>query len=663
MISIEAARDGFNLMFGGRRLLAHSRRSPCVEIGWSELSFAQRRGAFRLARRKSSWRPLKSFKVVENGPDFTAIDFEGLLRMAIRLEDGALRLSFARFDAGVELFRLRFQAWPGERVYGGGARLSRLDLKGLALPLWAEDRQGGGEGALSRAVGALRGYGPRPLSSRCPIPAFVSSRGYWLVLDSSARSELDFRRRGRGVIESWAVPREIVVGTAPDAPALLASLGSAVGKQPRLPSWAYDGAILGVSGGLESAKAAAGAALAAGAKLSSLVLEDRRVGGLVLRPSRPAGGAGASAAAGADPAELAQAAAAFCDRGIRLLGRADPFVSREGPRFEEARDAGFLVKDSKGEPYFLPVEGGQAAMVDLTDPGAAAWLKASLKRDFLGAGLSGWLADCGEQLPADALLASGEDPRKAHNRWPLLWARLCREAIDEAGRQGDALFLMRSGWLGSTRYLPSLWIEPSRARDSRGGGLRGALLAALSLGLSGVGCCHVEAAPPSEKGRRGLEAAARILEQAAFSPLLRLRSGGQGRASDPDFLPRFARMSEAYAALKPYHLATAEEYQAGGLPAIRHPYVHYEGEAGLHLRAGQYLYGRDLLVAPAPGPGRESTELELPDDEWVHLWSSRRFRGGSVTVESPLGFPAVFYRAASGFAPLFDALRRTTRRA
>ena len=247
MISIEAARDGFNLMFGGRRLLAHSRRSPCVEIGWSELSFAQRRGAFRLARRKSSWRPLRSFKVVENGPDFTAIDFEGLLRMAIRLEDGALRLSFARFDAGVELFRLRFQAWPGERVYGGGARLSRLDLKGLALPLWAEDRQGGGEGALSRAVAALRGFGPRPLSSRCPIPAFVSSRNYWLVLDSSARSELDFRRRGRGVVESWAVPREIVVGTAPDAPSLLASLGSAVGKQPRLPSWAYDGAILGVS--------------------------------------------------------------------------------------------------------------------------------------------------------------------------------------------------------------------------------------------------------------------------------------------------------------------------------------------------------------------------------------------------------------------------------
>jgi alpha-glucosidase len=122
-------------------------------------------------------------------------------------------------------------------------------------------------------------------------------------------------------------------------------------------------------------------------------------------------------------------------------------------------------------------------------------------------------------------------------------------------------------------------------------------------------------------------------------------------------------MSEAYAALKPYHLATAEEYQAGGLPAIRHPYVHYENEPGLHRRTGQYLYGRDLLVAPAPGPGRESTELELPDDEWVHLWSSRRFRGGSVTVESPLGFPAVFYRAASGFAPLFDALRRTTRRA
>jgi alpha-glucosidase len=68
------------------------------------------------------------------------------------------------------------------------------------------------------------------------------------------------------------------------------------------------------------------------------------------------------------------------------------------------------------------------------------------------------------------------------------------------------------------------------------------------------------------------------------------------------------------------------------------------------------------MVAPALEPRSPLTELYLPSDEWVHLWTSRIFRGGPVSIESPLGYPAVFYRAASPFAPLFDALRRSSKR-
>jgi alpha-glucosidase len=55
-------------------------------------------------------------------------------------------------------------------------------------------------------------------------------------------------------------------------------------------------------------------------------------------------------------------------------------------------------------------------------------------------------------------------------------------------------------------------------------------------------------------------------------------------------------------------------------------------------------------------------DLDLPDDDWVHLWSSRRFGGGPVCVEAPPGCPAVFFRASSGFAGLFDTIRRSARR-
>ena len=154
----------------------------------------------------------------------------------------------------------------------------------------------------------------------------------------------------------------------------------------------------------------------------------------------------------------------------------------------------------------------------------------------------------------------------------------------------------------------------------------------------------------------------------AFTPFFRGLEGSRPESSaqfwsEPESLPLFARMSEVFAALKPYHIAVAAEQVEGGLPPMRHPWLHYEADPLTQRLSYQYLYGRDLMVAPALSPRASLTELYLPEDDWVHLWSSRSFREGRVSVDSPPGYPAVFYRAASPFAPLFDALRRTARQA
>jgi alpha-glucosidase len=296
-------------------------------------------------------------------------------------------------------------------------------------------------------------------------------------------------------------------------------------------------------------------------------------------------------------------------------------------------------------------------MLDLTRDEAFAWMKSIIKRELIGIGLSGWIADCGEQLPADAILASGEDAAQVHNRWPLLWARLNREALEETEGLGQLLFFLRSGWLSSSRYATAFWAGECHGDLRKPGGLARFVPAALSQGLSGGGFWHAGAG----------ESLSRCMELSAFMPFFRV---GEARTpensasfwADCDSLPLFARMSGVYAALKPYHLAVAAELLDEGLPPLRHPWIHYEADCQARSLVYQYLYGRDLMVAPAPSPRALLTTLYLPEDEWVHLWSSRSFRGGSVTVDSPPGYPAVFYRAASPFAALFDALRRGTKR-
>ncbi|MBL8965677.1 MAG: hypothetical protein JNG85_01640 [Spirochaetaceae bacterium] len=671
MISIEAAREGFTLSYGGRPLIVHSSRKPCLSIGWAELSYRQNRGAFRPSRRRTAWAALRSFKVVENGPDFTAIDFEGRIRMGIRLQEGRLRFTFSRYDSGVQLFRLRLKAWPEERIHGLGERRGRLDAKGLRVPLWVEDRETL-RGSFSRFLAAFRGFGDRVEASRFPLPLFVSSMRYWCAVDTSARVILDFRRKGVTLVESWAVPREIVVGAAEDAPALLGDLASIQGRQPESPSWAFDGAMLDLGGGGETLLRRVDGAVDAGAKLAAVAIREAFVGSGRFRGEdfrRGGRPAPISAAAGGADREGWEALVAQCKaRGLKALGRADPYLAPGGRRFAEAREGGFCVVDAAGAPCLVPAAGGSVAFVDLTNPDAAAWLKASLRAELLDRGLSGWIADSGEYLPADARLHSGEPASLAHNRWPLLWAKLNREALAEAGRAGDALLVFRSGWLGSARHAPVVAVGEGESGRKRGGELLASVSASLSLGMSGLGVSCIEVGAHWGPGRRRGEAILRALELAAFSPLFRVREDCWGEAAARDglpeerFVPLLARMSEVFSALKPYHVAVAKEYQFAGLPAIRQPCIHYGQDPALSVLSGQYLYGRDLILAPA-APGAELTEVLLPPDEWTHLWSSRRFRGGPVTVESPFGFPAVFYRVDSAFAPLFDTIRRTTRRA
>ncbi|MFX1391075.1 MAG: hypothetical protein ACFE9Z_13505 [Promethearchaeota archaeon] len=43
----------------------------------------------------------------------------------------------------------------------------------------------------------------------------------------------------------------------------------------------------------------------------------------------------------------------------------------------------------------------------------------------------------------------------------------------------------------------------------------------------------------------------------------------------------------------------------------------------------------------------------VENDDWVHIWSCKKYQGGWISVDAPLGKPPVFYKKNSEFSNFF----------
>jgi alpha-glucosidase len=370
---------------------------------------------------------------------------------------------------------------------------------------------------------------------------------------------------------------------------------------------------------------------------------------------------------------LDEAVRALRREGVRFLGYANPYVAAGRSLFEEARDGGFLAKDASGGDYLVDFGEFEAGIVDFTNPAAFSWFASVLRREMIDLGLGGWMADFGEYLPTDAVLADGTSAEMAHNAWPAMWARCNREAVDRAATpdgepaRGEVLYFMRAGGPGSQRDCPMMWAGDQNVDWFEDDGLPSVVTAALSLAMSGHGLHHSDIGGYTTLFgmRRTKELHMRWAELAAFTSLMRGHEGNRPSEnwqfdSDEETLRHLASMGRLHAALKPYLKACVAENASEGVPLMRPLFLHFEEDPASWRIKDQYLLGPDLLVAPVMAEGAVTRKLHLPPGRWVGLWSGELLAapspdGADIEVESPIGRPPAFYREGSAWAGVFRA--------
>ncbi|MDE2199176.1 MAG: alpha-glucosidase [Rhodospirillales bacterium] len=662
---ILAEQDGFTIIVAGRVVIRHTPDAPFAALGRGTERMNMYRGNFdiadtlhervalRHARREGASLHLRA---TDDGPV--------LLTLTLAETAGGATLSVQCGDARFNRFWFRLVAEPDEKIWGGGEQMSYFNLRGRHFPIWTSEPGVGRDktSEITRQADAMGHAGGDYYTTNYPQPSFLSSRRYGVHVATTAYSVLDFRAGDYHEIETWAAPSSIAFDVADDFPALVSRLSLRFGRQPPLPEWLYNGAIIGLKSGAASFTRL-DAYLDAGARVSALWCEDwagvreTSFGTRLFWDWRWNG---------ARYPALPERIAALRARGIRFMGYVNPYLCADGTLFPEAAAAGHLARNAEGAILLVDFGEFDCGVVDFTSAAACAWFADTvLFRNMMALGLSGWMADFGEYLPIDAHLASGEDARLMHNAWPTIWARVNAEAIARAGLTGEVLFFMRAGFTGVQRHCPLLWAGDQSVDFSRHDGLRSVIPAALSSGLLGNAYHHSDIGGYTSLfgNVRSAELLMRWAEMAAFTPVMRTHEGnrpGDNLQIDQDgaVLAHFARMTRIWCHLTPYLRRLSAEAAAEGWPAQRPLFFHHENDPHAYEIEDQYLYGPDLLVAPVHAAGAQEWPVYLPAGaEWVHVWSGATHPGGRrIRVPAPCGQPPVFYRTGCAMAALFAAM-------
>ena len=327
-----------------------------------------------------------------------------------------------------------------------------------------------------------------------------------------------------------------------------------------------------------------------------------------------------------------------------------PLVSVRNPLFAEMAAKGWLLNDRRtGRAYeydwaqeafgavLTPLP--RSGLVDFTHPDAFAFWRDQHKALF-DLGVDMIKADFGEQVEDDAVAHNGEHGRALHNVYALLYNRCVHEGARLYAADGAFLF-SRDGWTGSQRY-PSPWGgDPQADWEGMIGNIRGG----LSLGLSG---CPFYATDVGGfyKDRRDPALFVRWCQAAVFSAHMRLH--GIGRREPWSYGPEAEAAAMAALRLRyrllPYLHAAVRESAATGLPVQRPMALAFPQERAAWAFESQFMFGRDLLVAPCFRPdGR--VELHLPSGRWRCFPTGEVVEGGR-TLRLMLTLPemAVFAR-------------------
>ncbi|GGE46699.1 alpha-glucosidase (family GH31 glycosyl hydrolase) [Pedobacter psychrotolerans] len=532
-----------------------------------------------------------------------------------------------------------------EHFFGFGERMDFMDrrLKKLTLNV------GRGKG-LPHAIGAYNILE----ANYCPVPFFMSTKGYGIFLHNSFSTTWDMGSTNKNLYSFNAADGELdyyfIYG--PTFPSILNAYTSITGKSPMLPQFAlglHAGTYSGGTWGHEEKTSdryvieLAKKYRALGIPVDLLWLDSTwRLFGEI-------GGKGATSfewrETFKDPKGMFDSIYAMNYKMVGLHLR---------PRFDNAKKLN-LLDQAQAKGYTYPENGKPGEFVNFFDEKATQWWwengvmrVAKLGAKFLKTdegSAFGALANESEKVGP-----TGKDAERLHNVFPIAYAKAPFLAFEKFnGFRG--LNQTREGYSGIQRYpyifagdWPSEWQYFAPV-----------IKAGLNVGLSGVGSwAHCMG---GFEHQADPELYIRWVQFGMFSPIALVFGMDHPGYKEPwnygeDALRNFKKYDLLRYRLFPYLYTSMHQQYETGLPMMRALVINHQDDENVYEIGDQYMFGDNLMVAPVTTKGAITRSVYLPEGTWFNYWTSEKYEGKSYHhVVAPLDTIPLFVKAG-GIIPM-----------
>lgn len=534
---------------------------------------------------------------------------------------------------------VRLMHRPGESFYGAGERGFSLNLAGDTLVNYNTQNYG------------YQGGERRTNQMGITMPMVISSRGYGIFFDDFCRSTL--RLGDEGLEYSTTRPGPVsyyVIDGHGSVAGVVKNFTWLVGRQDLPPLWTL-GYITSKYGYRDQRESVG--------TVDTLKREGYPLDGIVFDlywygKEEDMGRLAWDKDQWPDHRKMLRD---FKKKGVNVVTISQPYVLTNGRAIDNYRlldRDGLLCKtDGTDTTQRVVIWVGEGGMFDVSNPATRAWL-ANRYKSLTDEGVTGWWGDLGEpeKHPLEIRHHNGLTAEQYHNLYGNDWSAIIYDMFRKEFPDRRLMTMMRAGTAGLQRYSVFPWsTDVSRSW----GGLAPQVNIMLNAGLSGLGYMSHDvggfAVDPANK--RDGELYIRWLQLGLFSPVLRTHSTYHAEPYNykefGDLTLRIIR--ERYNWL-PYNYTLAWENAATGMPLVR-PLGLYEPGDGISRYDGvsdQFLWGRDVMVAPVMTQGATARDIAFPAGTWVdYNHPGTRYAGGTTVAayQAPIDVLPLFVRAGA----------------